>query len=128
MLGSSLGPRPKTNPSADRFQYSRALYWKRYMCQMRSGDKTSLALDETEVPSETSVRSMISRNSYETQKNDHDYTKPNSVPLLSTRTQTNPPSSLVTLAGILSTLRFNTSAYIPTHPYHFPCPLIDYLH
>ena len=28
VLGS-LGPRPKTNPSADRFQY-RTLYWKRY--------------------------------------------------------------------------------------------------
>ena len=40
----SLGPRPKTNPSADRFQYrtfSHALYWKRYMHRMRSGDETS---------------------------------------------------------------------------------------
>ena len=35
---SSLGPRPKTNPSADRFQY-RALYWKRYMRRMRSGTR-----------------------------------------------------------------------------------------
>jgi len=29
----SLGPRPKTNPSEDRFQYH-ALYWKRYTCWM----------------------------------------------------------------------------------------------
>ena len=43
----SLGPRPKTN--VDRFQYrargrkgrfSCALYWKRYMRRMRSGDET----------------------------------------------------------------------------------------
>ena len=40
----SLSPRPKTNPSADCFQYctsSRMLYWKQYMRRMRSGDETS---------------------------------------------------------------------------------------
>ena len=40
----SLSPRPKTNPSVDRFQYhtfSHVLYWKRYMRRMRSGDETS---------------------------------------------------------------------------------------
>ena len=40
-IATSLGPRPKTNPSVDRFQYhARALYWKRYTRQMRSGDET----------------------------------------------------------------------------------------
>ena len=33
--GSSLGPRPKTNPSMDCLQY-----WKRFTCQMGSGDET----------------------------------------------------------------------------------------
>jgi len=37
----SLGPKLKTKPSADRFQYH-ALYWKRYMRQMRSGDETRI--------------------------------------------------------------------------------------
>ena len=32
---TSLSPRPKTNPSVDRFQYC-----KPYTCQMRSGDET----------------------------------------------------------------------------------------
>ena len=36
----SLGPRPKTNPSADHFQY-RVLYWKRYTRRIRSGDETT---------------------------------------------------------------------------------------
>ena len=44
MHGGSLGPRPKTNPSVDRFQFSRALYWKRYTHRMRSGDETSMGL------------------------------------------------------------------------------------
>ena len=39
MVWYSLSPRPKTNPSMDHFQYH-ALYWKRYTCQMRSGDET----------------------------------------------------------------------------------------
>jgi len=34
----SLGPRPKTNPSTDRFQYR--AYWKRYTRWMRSGDES----------------------------------------------------------------------------------------
>ena len=38
---TSLGPRPKTNPSVDRFQYH-VLYWKRYTRQMRSGEETRL--------------------------------------------------------------------------------------
>ena len=42
----SLGPRPKTNPSMDHFQYCAqgrkcTLYWKRYTRWMRSGDKTN---------------------------------------------------------------------------------------
>ena len=37
---SSLGPRPKTNPSADHFQYH-ALYWKWYTRRMRSGYETN---------------------------------------------------------------------------------------
>ena len=40
VCSSGLGPRPKTHPSADCFQY-RTLYWKRYMRRMRSGDETN---------------------------------------------------------------------------------------
>ena len=39
-LVPSLGPRPKTNPSVDHFQFSRVLYWKRYTRRMRFGDET----------------------------------------------------------------------------------------
>ena len=42
----SLGPRPQTNPSTDRFQYC-TLYWKRYTPWMRSGDKTSVWSPDT---------------------------------------------------------------------------------
>ena len=45
-LVPSLGPRPKTNPSVDRFQFSPVLYWKRYTCRMRCGDETSWCLTE----------------------------------------------------------------------------------
>ena len=41
----SPGPRPKTIPSMNCFQYcmlgSSVLYWKQYTCWMRSGDETS---------------------------------------------------------------------------------------
>ena len=36
---ASLGPRPKTDPSVDRFKYC-ALCWKQYTRRMRSGDET----------------------------------------------------------------------------------------
>ena len=38
-LISNLGPRPKTNPCVNRFQY--CTYWKQYTRQIRSGDETS---------------------------------------------------------------------------------------
>ena len=48
----SLSPRPKTNPSADRFQYRarHALYCKQYTRRMRSGDETRTSLDVLLIP------------------------------------------------------------------------------
>ena len=44
----SLGPRLKTNPSTDRFQY-RVLYWKWYTRWMRSGDETTYTRSSHEI-------------------------------------------------------------------------------
>ena len=42
LFHTSLGPRPKTNPSMDRFQYRVILEAiASYTCRMRSGDETS---------------------------------------------------------------------------------------
>ena len=47
---AGLSPRPKTNPSVDCFRYRVWLYWKRYMCRMRSGHRIVSVPDPKPTP------------------------------------------------------------------------------